>query len=101
MSENHTTLELEFDRELLEDVFDSPDLRYVLLYMFIIRKELFQDLIDDDLMESYELLADLEEPDCGDLRRICGSDLIKWQQTHRSGPSAFRLFWVRLHVIVS
>ena len=77
MSEDHTTLEMEFDRELLEDVFDSPDLRYVLLYMFIIRKELFQDLIDDDLMESFDLIADLEEPDCGDIRRFCGSDFIK------------------------
>ena len=77
MSEEHTALELTFDRELLEDVFDMPDLRYVLLYMFIVRKELFQDLIDDDLMESFDLVMDLEEPDCGDLRRYCSSDLIK------------------------
>jgi len=77
MSEDHTTLELAFDRELLEDVFDMPDLRYVLLYMFIIRKQLFQDLLDDDLMESFDLVVELEEPYCGDLRRYWGVDLIK------------------------
>lgn len=77
MAEEHKTLEMEYDRELLEDVFDSPDLRYVALYMFILRKELFQDLLDDDLMDEFETITGVEEPTAGDLRRICSPDLIK------------------------
>ncbi len=77
MSDDHTSLDMEFDRPLLEDVLDSPDLRYVSLYMYIIRKELFQDLLDDDLLESFEMLLHLEEITVGDLTRICTSDFIK------------------------
>ncbi len=77
MAEEHTILEMEYDRELLEDVFDSPDLRYVALYMFILRKELFQDLLDDDLMEEFDTIYQVDEPTAGDLRRICSPELIK------------------------
>lgn len=77
MAEDHTSLDMEFDRPLLEDVLDSPDLRYVALYMYIIRKDLFQDLLDDDLMDAYDMLLTLEEPTVGDLKRICTMDFIK------------------------
>jgi len=77
MTEEHTTLDLEYDRMLLEDVFDSPNLRYVSLYMYIIRKDLFQDLLDDDVIEQFETITSLDEPTVEDLIRICTGDFIK------------------------
>ncbi|WP_457558390.1 hypothetical protein [Candidatus Harpocratesius sp.] len=77
MSLEHTTLDLDFDRPLLEDVFDAPDLRYVSLYMYIIRKELFEDMLNDDLLDSFEILLSLEEPTVEDLKKHCSSDFIK------------------------
>ena len=77
MTEEHTTLDLEYDRMLLEDVFDSPNLRYVSLYMYIIRKDLFQDLLDDDIIEQFETITSLDEPTVEDLTRICTGDFIK------------------------
>ena len=77
MTEEHTTLDLEYDRMLLEDVFDSPNLRYVSLYMYIIRKDLFQDLLDDDVIEQFETITSLDEPTVGDLVRICTRDFIR------------------------
>ncbi|MHA1584955.1 MAG: hypothetical protein ACTSWL_06845 [Promethearchaeota archaeon] len=75
--EEHQSLDMEYDRELLEDVLDSPDLRYVALYMYILRKELFMDLINDDLIESFDTIMSLEEPTVGDLNRICEGRFIK------------------------
>ncbi len=77
MTEEHTSLDLEYDRMLLEDVFDSPNLRYVTLYMYIIRKDLFQDLLDDDVIEQFETITSLDEPTVEDLVRICTRDFIK------------------------
>lgn len=77
MAEGHTTLDLEYDRMLLEDVFDSPNLRYVSLYMYIIRKDLFQDLLDDDVIDQFETITALDEPTVEDMIRICTRDFIK------------------------
>ncbi len=77
MTEEHTALDLEYDRMLLEDVFDSQNLRYVSLYMYIIRKDLFQDLLDDDIIDQFETITSLEEPTVEDLIRICTGDFIK------------------------
>jgi hypothetical protein len=75
--EEHTSLDIDFDRELLEDILDTPDLRYVVLYMFILRKELFQDLEDDDIIETFDTLTSLEEPTVGDVKKLCTIDFIK------------------------
>lgn len=77
MVEEHDALDLDYDRILLEDVFDSPDLRYVSLYMYIIRKELFQDLLDDDIIDQFETITSLDEPTVEDIKRICSTEFIK------------------------
>ncbi len=77
METDHITLDADYDRALLEDVFDQPDLRYVALYMFILRKELFHDMEDDAILECFETLVSLDEPTVGDLQRYCTTDFIK------------------------
>ncbi len=77
MAEAHQDLDMVYDRQLLEDVLDSKDLRYIVLYMFELRKELFQDLLDDDLIQSFDTLMNLEEPTIQDVRKICSNAFIK------------------------
>jgi hypothetical protein len=80
MAENqeaHKRLNLEFDRRLLEDVLDTPDFRYVVLYMFFIRKEVFNDLRDDTLQDEFEAMVALAEPTVADLQKICSQELLK------------------------
>ena len=75
--EIHQKLNLEYDRQLFEDILDTPDLRYVVLYMFFIRKEVFNDLRDDALQDEFEAAVALKEPTVADIKRICSGDLLK------------------------
>jgi hypothetical protein len=75
--EDHNELTMEFDRPLIIDVLDSTDLRYVTLYMFFIRKELFRDLEDDDIIEQFDSILHLEEPTVQDLKRICDEEFLQ------------------------
>ncbi len=77
MSEDHTSLDMEYDRKLLQDVFDTPDLRYIAMYMFNIRKNLFQDLLDDPLIEEFNIITNLSHPSKADLQRVCSQQFIK------------------------
>jgi len=76
-TETHQKVDMEYDRRLLEDVLDSPDLRYVSLFMFIIRKEVFNDLEDDDLQDQFERVLELQEPTVGDVKKICDESFLK------------------------
>jgi hypothetical protein len=45
---------LETDRELLESVFDDADLRYILLYMYLVRFNVFKNLEDDEITNAFD-----------------------------------------------
>jgi hypothetical protein len=77
MMEEHKGLSLDIDRSLISDVLDTSDLRYVVLFMFFIRKELFGDLEDDDIMNQFELLFHLEEPTILDLQKLVSEELLQ------------------------
>ena len=57
----HQNLTLEYDKNLINNVLDNSDLRYVILFMYIIRNDLFKDLSDQNLIESYERVLILDE----------------------------------------
>ncbi len=59
----HKNLELEIDRELLDDVFDDPVTRYILLYMYLVRNGVFQNLEDDDIIEGFEKVYQISDID--------------------------------------
>ena len=56
----HTSLSIEYDKNLIEKVLDDIDMRYIVLFLYIIRNDLFHDLSDSKLIESYEKILILD-----------------------------------------
>ncbi len=57
----HESLTLEQDKNLIEKILDDVNMRYIILFLYIIRNDLFKDLSDDGLIESYERVLNLDE----------------------------------------
>lgn len=55
---SHETLELDIDRDLLNDVFDEPTMRYILLYMYLVRFNVFRNLEDENLTIAFDKISD-------------------------------------------
>jgi len=57
----HTNISMEYDKNLIEKILDDLDMRYIILFLYVIRNDLFKDLSDQDLIESYERILVLDE----------------------------------------
>ena len=57
----HKNLSLEYDKKLIENILDNIDMRYIILFLYIIRNDLLKDLNDEKLIESYEKILMLDE----------------------------------------
>ncbi len=57
----HTNLSLEYDKSLIERVLDDLDMRYIIMFLYVIRNDLFKDLKDSKIIESYEKVIILDE----------------------------------------
>ncbi|MFX0041851.1 MAG: hypothetical protein ACFE8L_02965 [Candidatus Hodarchaeota archaeon] len=57
----HKTLTLEYDKDLIDKILDDKDMRYIILFLYVIRYDLFKDLNEPDLIESYERILILDE----------------------------------------
>jgi hypothetical protein len=57
----HKKLSIEHDVNLIEKSLDDKDMRYIILFLYIIRNDLFKDLSDIPLIESYERILILDD----------------------------------------
>ncbi|NVM34681.1 MAG: hypothetical protein HWN81_03735 [Candidatus Lokiarchaeota archaeon] len=57
----HKNLTLEHDKNLIDNILDIVDMRYIILFLYIIRNDLFKDLTDKAVVESYERVLMLDE----------------------------------------
>ncbi len=57
----HKNLSLEYDKNLINKILDDINMRYVILFLYIIRNDLFEDLNDEKLIESYERILILDD----------------------------------------
>ncbi|MHA1460816.1 MAG: hypothetical protein ACTSO8_04980 [Promethearchaeota archaeon] len=57
----HTNLSIDNDKNLIEKVLDDIEMRYIVLFLYVIRNDLFRDLNDSELIESYEKVLILDE----------------------------------------
>ncbi|MBY8982640.1 MAG: hypothetical protein KGD57_06810 [Candidatus Lokiarchaeota archaeon] len=57
----HNNLSLEYDKNLINRILDDINLRYIILFQYIIRNDLFKDLTDTQLLESYKGVIILDE----------------------------------------
>jgi len=56
----HNKLSLEYDRNLINSILNSINTKYTILYLYIIRKDLFNNL-DEDLLNNYERIIILDD----------------------------------------
>ncbi|MHA1733335.1 MAG: hypothetical protein ACTSU5_15420 [Promethearchaeota archaeon] len=59
----HEKLDLETDFTLLSQVFDDPDKRYVILFLYELRSELLQDFANEKRLKGFEKIMSLQEED--------------------------------------
>ncbi len=57
----HKKLSLEYDKNLINKILDDINMRYIILFQYIIRNDLFEDLNDEKLIESYERILILDD----------------------------------------
>lgn len=57
----HNKLTLEYDKNLINKILDDVDMRYILLFLYVIRNDLLEDLNNQNLIESYERILILDE----------------------------------------
>jgi hypothetical protein len=58
---SHENLDLEYDKNLINKVLDDINMRYIVLFSYIIRNDLLGDLNDKKLVESYERILVLDD----------------------------------------
>jgi len=57
----HKTLTLDYDKDLIDKILEDKDMRYIILFLYIIRYDLFKDLNEPNIVESYERIIILDE----------------------------------------
>ncbi len=57
----HNSLSLEYDRNLIIRILEDINMRYIILFLYIIRNDLFRDLKDPKIIESYNRVLALDE----------------------------------------
>ena len=57
----HKTLTMEDDAKLIDNIMDDVDIRYILLFLYVIRNDLLKDLAEENLIESYNRILILDE----------------------------------------
>ncbi|MFW9896927.1 MAG: hypothetical protein ACFFD7_14065 [Candidatus Thorarchaeota archaeon] len=57
----HNRLTLEDDAKLIENIMNDLEMRYIVLFLYVIRNDLFKDLSNSSLRESYEKILILDE----------------------------------------
>jgi hypothetical protein len=75
--EEHTTLDLDIDRTMLESVFDDPVIRYILLHMYLVRVHVFHNLEDDDIIDGFERLDRIGNPTIKDLQSALPEEIVE------------------------
>ena len=57
----HKTLTMEHDAKLIDTIMDDVDMRYIILFLYVIRNDLLKDLTDTNLIEAYNRILLIDE----------------------------------------
>jgi len=57
----HKSLSLEYDKNLINKILDDNNMRDIILFLYIIRNDLLEDLNDRSLIESYQRVLILDD----------------------------------------
>jgi hypothetical protein len=77
--ENHSSLDIDVDRTMLESVFDDPIIRYILLHMYLVRVNVFQNLEDETIIDGFERIDRIgpNSLTAKDLRQSLPEDIVE------------------------
>lgn len=73
----HKNLSLESDRNLINKILDDIDMRYIILFLYVIRNDLFKNSSDKKLLESFERILILDEVFKGNLLTFWSKEFIE------------------------
>ena len=57
----HNNLSLDIDKDLINKILEDINMRYIILFLYVIRNDLFDDLSNPNLIDSYERVLILDE----------------------------------------
>jgi len=57
----HNNLTRDYDENLINKILDNIDMRYIVLFLYVIRNDLFNDLNDPDIINAYEKILILDD----------------------------------------
>ena len=72
----HNKLSLEYDRNLINSILNSIDTKYTILYLYIIKKNLFNDL-DEEILNRYERIIILDDIYKDNVEMLWDQDFIE------------------------
>ncbi|MBD3194692.1 MAG: hypothetical protein GF317_06540 [Candidatus Lokiarchaeota archaeon] len=73
----HKNLTLDYDENLINRILDDINNRYILLFLYIIRNDLFQDLNNQEIIDSYNRVLILDEIYKGNLLSFWDTEFIE------------------------
>lgn len=73
----HKKLSIEYDLNLIDKTLDDKDMRYIILFLYILRNDLFKDFTDTDLIESYERILILDDIYKSNIEQFWGREFIE------------------------
>lgn len=76
MMMDHKNLSLEYDRNLINKILDDINTRYIILFSYVIRNDLFEDLQNIELRESYERVLILDDIFKGNITNFWSENFI-------------------------
>ena len=74
--EDHENLDLEMDHKLLNHIFNNPLRRYILIYLFLIRKEFLKNLEDETRLDFFIKISNIENPQVAFIKSYKDEQLI-------------------------
>ena len=57
----HNNLSLDVDEDLINKILEDIDMRYIIMFLYVIRNDLLDDLSNQNLIDSYERILLLDE----------------------------------------
>jgi len=73
----HNRLSIDVDETLINKVFENVEMRYILLYLYIIRNDLLKNLTDEKWLNSFNRIMNFDELLKSDLERYASKEMIE------------------------
>ncbi len=73
----HKNLSLEYDKTLINKILDDINMRYIILFSYVVRNDLFEDLKNKTLIESYERILILDDIFKGNIVQFWSEDFTE------------------------